>query len=197
MARRYEKAIREALDHAAEFEGGVVSDYKQAMNPLVGKPDDFPYHHNQSAGDWLKRKDVVHLDRVEEVARALKDVGKIVSLPSKEVREDIEKYLPFAEETTEVARHLGAKAIYYGIQFSKKAEGIVRVETIVNVTNMRTIKLGMALLNAYPTQPSEQGLAVVEYLGYSGVAGVGDRIMGYNRKVVPEKRLLLPLSYRP
>lgn len=92
-------------------------------------------------------------------------------------------------EHGEAAKKLGAQASNYGLEFYKSADGDDLVWQLTHFPRgLHTTKLGLAILNAYPLEPSKSDLVQIGSLGYRDVAEVATRAR--------KNALPIPLSVR-
>ena len=106
--------------------------------------------------------------------------------------------IPHECQHSEMSARLKAKGSLYGLMlgYTATAEGDQLVGQIEHFPRgLHTTKLGIALMAAYPAQPSGSDLALVNRLGYPSVADLGYRIALHN--YTRNDTLPLPRSVDP
>jgi hypothetical protein len=192
MANKYTDRIYEALDKAAPME--LINGSWKLIEPqeshdlnlsgLKQAPDDHPIYLDINPA---RLPFCVPASTPEELAIILDEYLVI----NQEELSAEDRVLEIQHETEhgEAARLLGAKASNYALELHKSRDGTQLGWRLVHYPRgLKTMKIGLAVLNAYPREPVAEDLAQIRSLGYRDIPEVAELAKRYS--------LPIPLSAR-
>jgi hypothetical protein len=151
-----------------------------------------PYCHPDIFGevslDWLEFPDALYM-----LAEAHAEVSGYHKSD-----EDLQALNQHESEHMEVGKLLGASAVRISLRYTKPSKHSTyrNVTAVTRFPNLRTTRLGGALIATYPWKPSPGDIVNVNVLRYSGVKEVGRHVEKFNRsREDPAAQYPLPLSY--
>lgn len=191
---RFESEIRRAFSHAPVV-GERVKDYDdlEQHDDLKGKPDNFPIHQNPTLTIFNEQNMVV-VTSPGDLETLVREAYLLAA--EKDNKAEARKIAQHEAEHGKAGHLLGAKAVYYALHVVTGGNQNASLSALTFHYDLRTIKLGLALENIYPKEPSEGDEATVRRMGYEGVQEIGRRIELYNDRVSSRQALPLPLSYQ-
>lgn len=189
MAVSYHEQVERAIKCAPEVMLGA--ELEPYLMPFAAEPDEHPVVINPDgfhidSGVWVP----TYSNQYRALIRAAMEVttGRVDGY-------FMEYAVQHESEHAQAAQALGATAGMFGVKFyhsrdPSSKESVVEFRPFFAVDNLRTTKLGSALLAGYPERPSDGDLNDVKAHGYRGIEEITVRAMQRNAKKQPDERFL-------
>lgn len=197
MRSKYKADILRAMEYAPSESIDLSQQGPRSGSDLAALPHDFALHHNPDRSVLENMRNAIVVARPSDLEQL---VTEFFDLDDKAIgRREGKQAAQHEKEHGIAARKLGAAACYYGILLTK-TETLYRPTPFTFVYNLRTTKLGIGALTAYPKRLSPNDEEDLKTIGYSGgVQEVGALIQEHNAKArrdLSKSTLPLPLSYK-
>lgn len=197
MHMNYHRAIELAVKNAP-----LVDDLVESTNDLsgyTGKDDDYVVHLNPNG--WHDYPNAVSVDA--EAPSGLRSLYvAYIDITGTQLSREVIDYAERHEgQHLVAAKHLGCTAARFGVRVHKVRQGAgsetMTIQPYIAIQDLKTTKLGAALISAYPLPPSKGDDIDVSNYGYSGVDELAEIAMlrnGSRKDPTTEQFYPVPLS---
>lgn len=160
----------------------LAADYD--ILPNIDADDEFPFVF-PTPETFKKQPHIVYTDSADGLKQIINEHRHITgAFLHTSLDEEIIHEIQHAEAT----RLLGGSSLF-GLALYSDTGRTIEAHNLVQVpVNLRTTKIGAAVIGAFPEDPSVNDIHLIQSMGYANIDKVGDAAFEYG--------LPLPLSYR-